>query len=366
MNLQQMILLALLGATGTRVHADWKVQFTGEAAQMFGSAPRGSFSTRGQCEAARQGLTPFEIRRSSCVGFDAPRGGGTTYRPRSTGGGSRGYAASIMGGLMQSFMQGFQQGLQAPARDPAAERRAAEERRRAEEARRQREFQAWQARVKADLARQETQFRDLRRQEVVQEARMLGDLLAQRLDSQKPRVNPQADRLLQSACWSRKAAQAAAQGDASGAEVARTNAARALEGTAPPCADEGLPAVPMPGAPSPAGGLEMELGRLVQEETARVEVQIQELVTRRVKSQETLVQRREAVEAREQAKAASQDPAAQAEADRLLAEAKKALEEALTENLKASEDLNAAQDTLQALRAVGTLAPGPTPKAEMK
>lgn len=366
MSLRRMILQALMGVSVTAAHADWKVQFSGEAARMFGSAPRGSFATRGQCETTRQGLTPFEFRRSSCVGFDAPRSGGTAYRPRSGGSGSRGYAASIMGGLMQSFMQGFQQGLQAPARDPAAERRAAEERRRAEEARRQREFQAWQARVKADLARQETQYRDLRRQEVVQEARMLGDLLAQRLDAQKPLVNPQADRLLQSACWSRQAALAAAQGDAASAEVARTNAARALEGTAPPCADEGLPAIPMPGNPSPAGGLEAELGQLVQEETSRVEVLIQDLVTRRVKSQETLAQRREAVEAREQAKAAAQDSAAQAEADRLLAEAKKALEEALTENLKASDDLNAAQDSLQALRAVGTLAPGPTPKAEMK
>lgn len=366
MNFQQTILLALLGAAGTSIHADWKVKFTGEMERMFGSAPRGSYATLGQCEAARQGLTPKEVIYSKCVGSDAPRSGGTAYRPRSGGSGSRGYAASIMGGLMQSFMQGFQQGLQAPARDPAAERRAAEERRRAEEARRRQEFQAWQARVKADLARQESQYRDLRRQEVVQEARMLGDLLAQRLDAQKPRVNPQADRLLQSACWSRKAAQAAAQNDAAGAEVARANAARALEGTAPPCADEGLPAVPMPGTPSPAGGLEMEMGRLVQEETAQVEVQIQELVTRRVKSQETLVQRREAVEAREQAKATALDPAAQAEADRLLAEAKKALEEALTENLKASEELNAAQDTLQALKAVGTLVPGATPKAEAK
>jgi len=366
MNFQQMTLLALLGAAGTAVHADWKVQFTGKMAEVFGNAPRGSYATLGQCEAARQGLTPKEVYYSKCVGFNAPQSGGNVYRPRSTGGGSRGYAASIMGGLMQSFMQGFQQGLQAPARDPVAERRAAEERRRAEEARRRQEFQAWQARVKADLARQETQYRDLRRQEVVQEARMLGDLLAQRLDSQKPRVNPQADRLLQSACWSRQAALAATRGDEIGAEVARANATRAMEGTAPPCADEALPVVPMPGAPSPTGGLEMELGRMVQEETAQVEVQIQELVTRRVKSQEILVQRREAVEAREQAKVAAQDPAVEAEADRLLVEAKKALEEALTENLKASEELNAAQDTLQALRAVGTLAPGPTPKAEMK
>lgn len=366
MNFQQMTLLALLGAAGTAVHADWKVYYTGEAAKMFGGHGRGSFPTLQACELVRQGGTPFEIRRSHCAGFDSPRSGGSTYRPSYTGGGSRGYAASILGGLMQSFMQGFQQGLQAPARDPAAERRAAEERRRAEEERRRREFQAWQARVKADLARQETQYQDLRRQEVVQEARMLGDLLAQRLDSQKPRVNPQADRLLQSACWSRQAALAAARGDEAGAEVARANAARAMEGTAPPCADQALPVVPMPGAPSPTGGLEMELGRLVEEETARVEVQIQELVTRRVKSQETLAQRREAVEAREQAKAAAQDPSAQGEADRLLAEAKKALEEALTENLKASEDLNAAQDTLQALKAVGTLSPGPTPKAEAK
>lgn len=344
---------------GTAAQADWKIQFTGKAIPMFGSAPRGSFATLQACQLYRQSRPKFEIIYSECVGFDSPRSGGSTYRPSYSGGGSRGYAASIMGGLMQSFMQGFQQGLQAPARDPAAERRAAEARRQAEEARRVEAFKAWQKRVREDLARQETQFRDLRRQEVVQEARMLGDVLAQRLESQTPRVNPQADRLLQSACWSRKAAQAAARGDEAGAEEARAIAARALEGGAPPCADEGLPAVPMPGAPAPVGGLEAELGRLVQEETALVEARIQDLVTRRVKSQEALTQQQELVQAREQAKAASQDPAAQAEADRLLAEAKQALEEAMDESMKVSQELNTAQDTLQALKAVGTVAPAP-------
>lgn len=266
----------------------------------------------------------------------------------------------MMAGLMQSFMQGFQQGLQAPPRDLAAERR------RAEEDRRRREFEAWQKRLREEIARQDGEYRDLRRREIVQEARGLGDVLARRLGDQTPRVNPRADRLLQSACWSRRAALAAAQGDEAGAEVARANASKALEGSAPPCADQGLPSVPLPSSPVPPGALEAELGRLVQEETTRVEAQIQGLVARQIQTKEAVTQRREALRTQEVAQASAENAATRAEADRLLAEARKALEEALAENLKASEELNAVQDTLQALKAVSTVAPGTVQKEATK
>lgn len=353
---------------GTTAQADWKLYYTGEAARMFGGQGRGSWPTRQGCEQWRlshlhgEFKASFEYRRSYCAGFDSPRGGGYTYRPSYSGGGSRGFAAQVMGGLLQSFMQGFQQGMQAPPRDPEAERRAAEARRQAEEAQRIAAFKAWQQRIREDLARQDTQFRDLRRQEVVLEARMLGDLLAQRL---APPVNPQAERLLQSACWSRKAALAAARGDEAGAEEARSRAALALEGNAPPCTDD-LPAVPIPATPAPLDGLTAELGGLVREETTRVEAQIQDLMARQLKVRETLDQRREAFQAREAEKAQAKDPAAQAEADRLLAEARQALDEALDESLKVSQDLGTAQDALQALKAVGTLAPAPAAKGTAK
>jgi hypothetical protein len=348
-----ILVLALIA--GSTARADWKIQYTGEAARMFGSTPRGSFATSYACELYRQGRPAFEFNRSRCVGFNSG-GGGYAYQPGYYGGGSRGFAAQMLGGLMQNFMQGYQQGLRnlAAERRAAAERQAAAERRRAEEARRIEEFKAWQQRIREDIARQETQFRDLRRQEVVQESRVIGGVLARRLQSQAPLVNPQADRLLQSACWSRKAALAAVRGDEAGAEEARAHAARALEGAAPPCTDD-LPAVPMPATPAPAGGLSAELGQLVREETGRVEVQIQELMARQLKSREAMDQRREAVHVREQAKAQATDPAAQAEADRLLAEARKALEEAMDESMKLSQELGSAQDALEALKAVGTL-----------
>ncbi len=52
--------------------ADWKVYYTGKAAEMFGSHGRGNFATRSQCEAYRSSSSGFEQNNSYCSGFDNP------------------------------------------------------------------------------------------------------------------------------------------------------------------------------------------------------------------------------------------------------------------------------------------------------
>jgi hypothetical protein len=52
--------------------ADWKIYYTGQMASMFGSAGRGNFATRSQCEAYRSSRPRSEQNGSYCSGFDTP------------------------------------------------------------------------------------------------------------------------------------------------------------------------------------------------------------------------------------------------------------------------------------------------------
>ncbi len=61
------------GLTGTPASALCQLQYTGKAAQMFGSAPRGSFSNIDACNAYRNSRPSFERTNSRCVGcYPAP------------------------------------------------------------------------------------------------------------------------------------------------------------------------------------------------------------------------------------------------------------------------------------------------------
>lgn len=61
--------------------AEWKLYYTGDAAQMFGSAGQGSFRTQAECEAVRASQVPFERNRSYCSGSDAAVANGQTSVP---------------------------------------------------------------------------------------------------------------------------------------------------------------------------------------------------------------------------------------------------------------------------------------------
>ena len=110
--------------------ADWKIYYTGPAAQMFGSYGRGSFATRAQAEAYRVNRPASEVNNSYSAGFDSP----TNNSPSSTRSSST--QALIAGTMMQSFLDGFNRGT-ANAEQAELNRQLAEQQRLLEEQRAQ-------------------------------------------------------------------------------------------------------------------------------------------------------------------------------------------------------------------------------------
>ncbi|MCF6290313.1 MAG: DUF4175 domain-containing protein [Desulfobacterales bacterium] len=65
------ITLGLICFSAT-AYAAWQIQYTGEAARMFGSTPRGNFATEDQCRDYWRSQPAFEQNNSKCVGYDEP------------------------------------------------------------------------------------------------------------------------------------------------------------------------------------------------------------------------------------------------------------------------------------------------------
>lgn len=59
--------------------ADWQIQYYGEAARMFGSAPRGNFANQSECNAYWKSQPNFERNNSRCVGYDRSSSSSTGY-----------------------------------------------------------------------------------------------------------------------------------------------------------------------------------------------------------------------------------------------------------------------------------------------
>ncbi len=81
--------------------ASWQIQYYGEAARTFGSAPRGNFSTRSACEAYWRSSPKFERNNSRCVGSDTPS------VPSGSLGPSQQMAIGIVGSLFSSIFSGM-------------------------------------------------------------------------------------------------------------------------------------------------------------------------------------------------------------------------------------------------------------------
>lgn len=75
-----------------------QLQYTGEAAKMFGSAPRGSFSSREACESYRRSSPAFERARSHCVNC-------SSVSSRGGYGSSEDFAMQMFGSLFSSLFQ---------------------------------------------------------------------------------------------------------------------------------------------------------------------------------------------------------------------------------------------------------------------
>lgn len=99
-----LISTLVLFCFGGIAYAEWQIQYTGEAARMFGSTPRGHFATKDECQAYWESSPVFEQNHSKCVGCDSPKGGGGGNIPF---GGVGGYGSSedfakqqIIGGMI--------------------------------------------------------------------------------------------------------------------------------------------------------------------------------------------------------------------------------------------------------------------------
>lgn len=94
--------------TGHIASADWQIQYVGEAARMFGSAPRGMFANQAECLGYWRSQPPFERNHSSCVGSDRP-GTGSTFTPVPSYrvSPSQQMALGIVGGLFNNLFSGM-------------------------------------------------------------------------------------------------------------------------------------------------------------------------------------------------------------------------------------------------------------------
>ncbi len=90
--------------------ADWQIQYFGEAARMFGGAPRENFAKEKECLDYWQRQQKFEKNNSRCVGYDRP-GSGSALTPSTVPSGrlnaSQQMAIGIVGSLFSSLFSGI-------------------------------------------------------------------------------------------------------------------------------------------------------------------------------------------------------------------------------------------------------------------
>ena len=91
-----IIALLVVAMSPVAVFGEWKIYYTGQAARMFGSAGRGSFATKAECEAYRANPPPAERNNCYCAGSDS---------------GASGSSAGFQGPPEQQFALGLLDGL---------------------------------------------------------------------------------------------------------------------------------------------------------------------------------------------------------------------------------------------------------------
>ena len=307
-----LVVLALMPAQQDAL-AGWQIHYSGKAAKMFGYGGRGNFATKSQCESYRTSRPGFESMNSYCSGFDAPKptvAPAPAYRPPS--GQS---SAPASGGQVQQP-------------DPAAL-----------EAKRLQEEEA--AKQRAQVAAMEQAAAVLQQQQFEKGKSALADDLRSRLNA-----SGAASGQALSDCWAARAGEAAQRGDRAGAKSYADYSIAAREGKSVPACHAGqAPAVPM------SQGVTIVDDDKVRrmEEQQRADPYIATLYGKREEAKATAEKKRVEVELLEKKSRETRDPKEKQETDALAAEAKKALEEALEQDRRATEEINKAQDKLKAL-----------------
>jgi hypothetical protein len=289
--------------------AAWQIHYSGKAAKMFGYGGRGNFATKSQCESYRTSRPGFESMNSYCSGFDPPKptvAPAPTYRPPS--------GQSTAGQTQQP--------------DPAAL-----------EAKRLQEEEA--ARQRAQVAAMEQAAAVLQQQQFDKGKSTLAGDLRSRLNA-----SGAASGQALSDCWAARAGQAAQRGDRASAKSYADYSIAAREGKSVPACQAGQsPAVPMPQGVTIVD--DDKVRRM--EEQLRADPRIATLYGQREEAKATAVKKRAEVEMLEKKSRETGDPKEKQETDALAAEAKKALEEAMEQDRKATEEINRAEKQWKAL-----------------
>lgn len=315
-----------------------QLQYTGKAASMFGSTPRGSFSNLQACNAYRMSRPAFERNHSRCVNCSSSTGGG--------GGGS--FQQQLTNGLLNSFMDGFTQGLQQQPtvnKINQAQKKAEQERKKA----------AWRAKVQKQLSEMEHSYAAKEQRDFKQKK---SSLLAGLMGAQELSLGAtDQSQALQQACLINLQLQTAGamqRGDEQGLNHYRDLYEQVEQGDLSVC-DQFQSALPEP-TPSPAGDFRAEFyTNLLHEIDIRLP-----LIKQARQQKDATMALVETKEARVVALKEDEDPAIPAaekqEMDSLLQAALKELEEAKELDKKADADLNLLHNEIEALREVGKIA----------
>ncbi len=348
--------LVLLSHPGN-ARAACQVQYTGEAAKMFGSAPRGNFNSRAACENYIANSPYREKINSHCVGSCDGTSGS------SSGGYSGGSPSQQMAvGLFGSLLQGFMQKMLAPAPPSTMQEYRQEESPQEKLKREQEQKQRWEeyyAKVKEQIAMSEKEYGRLKREEFEKEHNLLVSDLKSRYAATFGSEGKTGNALRQLQCsayWALKAAaeMTAPRGDTELARLYGEYSAQAKKGILTSECPEMNVNVPDVPAPQPAGGLQQEFYVFLLEETNQIIPVISNLKERKKVSQNIITLKQSEIETLRKKQDTSDDKGKQ-EIDTLLQEANKLLAEAMEEDKKATEELNMAENKLKALQEMNKI-----------
>ncbi len=321
-----------------------QLQYTGEAARMFGSAPRGNFRDLNECNSYRNASPYFERVNSRCV--NCTRTSPDIY------GGSGSFSQNIFAGLMQSFMEGFMQGMAAQPQRPSPQQQAML---------RQQQEKRWaeyRAKVRKQVKKLEDEYRRLTEEEFDRrKGRLLSDLKARYSATIGREETSLAIRQLNcSAFWGVKAAKVYFDENVSldkREELSRMYAqysfgARSFSDApldeCPPIEVE----IPPPGTPQPVN-FQRDFYNYIEQEAKRLVPVIRRLEEERNKAEQTIEAKKEEIERIETRLEAADGSKKDEEDRRLLEEAERLLNQAIEKKKKAEEGLLEARKKTMAL-----------------
>lgn len=321
-----------------------QLQFTGKAAKLFGSAPRGDFRNLDECNAFRNTRPYFERVNSRCV--NCTRTSPNIY------GGTGSFSQNIFAGLMQSFMQGFMQSMAAQPQRPSLQQQAMLKQQQ------EKRWAEYRARVRKQVKKLDEEYRRLAEEEFrKRKSRLLSDLKARYSATIGRKETSLAIRQFNcSAYWGVNAAKVYFDDNLSLDErkkLSRMYAQYSFNARSfsdapldecPPIEVE----IPPPGTPQPVN-FQRDFYHFIVQKTERLVPIISGLEEERDKAQQTIKAKKEEIK-RIEAKLEAADESEKNEEDRkLLEEAYRVLNKAIEEEKKAKKGLSEARKKTIAL-----------------